>query len=229
MLVSYQIRQDVIIKLSISCMFSVSLAFYFQGQGLPALRVVFATMGMILFVAMILYTILKPTLFGYFIHFRETSGGFEIEYLVNSKVVKRLEVAIEDLESFSLYNYTGNVPQQRLRLRFRDNSQKITLVYKKQVKGICLQSEEIVSRILKKIKEYNQLNNNKIVRTPSFLASKKGLFLIGSFFILICVAFAIHHNAQKILPITTISAIGMFITGVLYHYKELRDIKESGF
>jgi hypothetical protein len=46
-------------------MFSVSLAFYFQGQGLPALRVVFATMGMILFVAMILYTILKPTLFGY--------------------------------------------------------------------------------------------------------------------------------------------------------------------
>ena len=146
-----------------------------------------------------------------------------------NKVVKKLEVAIEDLESFSLYNYTGNVPQQRLRLRFRDNSQKITLVYKKQVKGICLQSEEIVSRILKKIKEYNQLNNNKIVRTPSFLASKKGLFFIGCFFILICVAFAIHHNAQKILPITTISAIGMFITGVLYHYKELRDIKESGF
>ena len=210
-------------------MFSVSLAFYFQGQGLPALRVVFATMGMIFFVAMILYTILKPTLFGYFIHFRETSGGFEIEYLVNSKVVKRLEVAIEDLESFSLYNYTGNVPQQRLRLRFRDNSQKITLVYKKQVKGICLQSEEIVSRILKKIKEYNQLNNNKIVRTPSFLASKKGLFFIGCFFILICFALAIHHNAKKTLPISTISAIGAFITGVLYRYRELRDIKESGF
>lgn len=227
MLVSYQIRQDVIIKLSIFCMISLSLAFYFQSQVVP--RKVFAIICMILMVAMILYTFLKPTLFGYFIHFRETNGGFEIEYLVKSKLVKRLEVAIEDLESFSLYNYTGNVPQQRLRLRLRDNSQKITFVYKKKVNGICLQSEEIVSSILKKIKEYNKLNNNRIVRTPSFLASKKGLFFIGSFFILVCFALAIHHNAKKTLPISTISTIGAFITGVLYRYRELRDIKESGF
>jgi hypothetical protein len=227
MLVSYQIRRDIIIKLCIFCIISLSLAFYFQSQDVP--RKVFAIICMILIVAMILYTFLKPTLFGYFIHFRETSRGFEIEYLVNSKVVKRLEVAIEDLESFSLYNYTGNVPQQRLRLRFCDSSQKMTFVYKKKVKGICLQSEEIVSSILKKIKEYNKLNNNRIVRTPSFLASKKGLFFIGSFFILVCFALAIHHNAKKTLPISTISAIGAFITGVLYRYRELRDIKESGF
>ncbi len=227
MLVSYQIRQDVIIKLCIFCMISLSLAFYFQSQAVP--RKVFAIMCMILMVAMILYTFLKPTLFGYFIHFRETNGGFEIEYLVNSKVVKRLEVVIEDLESFALYNYTGNVPQQRLRLRFHDNSQKITFVYKKRVKGICLQSEEIVSRILKKIKEYNNLNNNRIVRTLSFFSSKKGLFFIGSFFTLICFPLAIHHNAKKTLPIATISAIGAFTTCVLYRYREPRDIKESGF
>lgn len=200
-------------------------------RDMDQLRTPLALIGVAGIIFMFMYAICFPTYFGYFIKVVETETGFDLEYLNKRNEVQRIEkINLEDLIGFSCFDHSSQV-LTKTRLIFRSSSgpvTKLTLLHKKTVRGVELQTAEIVDRILKKIAAFNQQGHHKFIeRMPSFLSSKPGLYAIIMPVLMLAIAVVLSSvkTEKSILVLFSLGAMTSVL--MLRRWNELKQIEKS--
>ncbi|MGN7783561.1 hypothetical protein ACTJIJ_03505 [Niabella sp. 22666] len=181
-------------------------------------------------VFMFVYAVCFPTYFGYFIKVVETEMGFDLEYLNKYNAVQRIEkIDLKDLISFSCFDHSSQV-LTRTRFIFRSSGSvtKLTLVHKKRVKGVELQTTEIIDGVLGKIAAFNQQGSPAFIeRTPSFLSSKAGLYTTLALVMMLGFAVASSPAKTEKLIIALFSLVAITSVLMLRRWNELKQVAKS--
>lgn len=179
---------------------------------------------------MFVYAVCFPTYFGYFIRVTQTDRGFDLEYLDKLNEVKRIEkINLEDLISFSCFDHSSQVlTQTRFILRSSGRLTKLTLVQKRRVKGVELQTTEIIDAIQGKIAAFNQEGRHTFIeRTPSFFSTKPGLYTIMALATVLGIAVLSSPAEKEKVILLLFSLVAMISVMMLRRWNELQQIAKT--
>jgi len=179
---------------------------------------------------MFCYAVFFPAYWGYFMRVIETEAGFDLEYLNKQDEVQRMEkINLEDLVSFSCFDHSSQVlTKTRLVFRSSGSSTKLTLLHKRRVKGVALQTAEIVEQMLKKIDVFNRQEHHPFIeRTPSFLSSRAGLYAIMTLVAVLGLAIAFSPAKTEKVVLSLFSLVAMISVLMLRRWNELKQIAKS--
>ncbi|MCH5716854.1 hypothetical protein [Niabella hibiscisoli] len=179
---------------------------------------------------MFVYAVFFPAYWGYFIRVTKTDIGFNLEYLNQcNEVQKREKINLEDLVSFSCFDHSSQVlTQTRLVFRSSGSVKKFTLLHKSRVKGVELQTTEIIDLILGKIAVFNQQRPHQFIeRTLSFFSSKPGLYtIIALATILGFLVLSSQAKTEKVI-LCLFALAAMISALMLRRWNELKQIEKS--
>ena len=228
-MITYSTTRKVI--LGVAAITIVSLFASWFARDIAPLRIplVLITAAGMLF--MFVHAVFFPAYFGRFIRVTEADTGFNLEHLNKHNEVQRIEkINLEDLVSFSCFDHSSQVLTQT-RFIFRSSSgpvTKLTLLHKKRVKGVELQTPEIVDGILGKIAAFNQKGSPSFIeRTPSFLSSKAGLYTTLAFVTVLGFAVVSSPAKTEKMILCLFSLIAMISVLMLRRWNELKQIAKS--
>ncbi|MGE9310686.1 hypothetical protein ACLOAU_03545 [Niabella sp. CJ426] len=181
-------------------------------------------------VFMFIYAVCFPTSLGYFIRVTETDAGFNLERLNKYNEVRRTEkIDLKDLISFSCFDHSSQIlTKTRFIFRSSGSVTKLTLVHKKRVKGVELQTTEIIDGVLGKIAAFNQQGHYKFIeRTPSFFSSKPGFYTSIAFATLLGFAVVSSPAKKEKVILLLFSLVAMISVLMLRRWNELQQIAKS--
>lgn len=216
--------------LGVAALTIVSLVAAKCAKDMDQLRIALIIIAAAGIVFMFIYAVCFPTYLGYFIRVTETDAGFNLECLNKYNEVRRTEkIDLKDLISFSCFDHSSQIlTKTRFIFRSSGSVTKLTLVHKKRVRGVELQTTEIIDGILEKIAAFNQqVSPAFIERKPSFLSSKAGFYTTLALVMVLGFAVASSPAKTEKLIIALFSLVAITSVLMLRRWSELKQIAKS--
>jgi hypothetical protein len=218
------------LSLGVAAIAVVSLVASWFVRDIDQLRIPFVLVAVAGMVFMFVHAVFFPAYFGRFIRVTETDAGFNLEHLNKDNEVQRVDkINLEDLLSFSCFDHSSKVlTKTRFIFRSSGSITKLTLVHKKRVRGVELQTTEAIDGILEKIAAFNQQGSSTFIeRTPSFFSSRAGLYTLMVLAAILGLLVILSPAKTEKIILSLFSLVTMIAVMLLRRWNELKQIAET--